>query len=69
MSTAAIIVGFVVSTIGIGFFVYGKKQMRPPQLVLGVLLMACPFFASPAWMAGLAAAAIAGLWLVVRAGW
>ena len=69
MTTATIIVGFVVSTIGLSFFLYGKKQARLPQLVLGMLLMATPFFAPPVWAAGIAGAAIAGLWLAVRAGY
>lgn len=69
MSTAEIIVGFVVSTLGFSFFIYGKKQVRPPQLILGMILMVCPFFATPVWTTGIAAAAIAGLWLAVRAGY
>ena len=69
MTTATIIVGFVVSTIGLSFFLYGKKQARLPQLVLGMLLMAIPFLAPPVWAAGIACAAIAGLWLAVRAGY
>ncbi len=52
MSTDAIIVGFIVSTIGLSFFLYGKKQQRVPQLVVGIILMACPFFApGAAWTA------------------
>ena len=70
MSTAAIIVGFVVSTIGFSFFLYGKKQARLPQLTVGGLLMLCPFLVPDAtWMAVASAAMFAGLWCALRVGW
>jgi len=62
MSTGTIIAGFLISTIGFSFFLYGKKQGRVPQLVAGILLMACPFVApDPLWMSCLAVALLAGL--------
>ena len=70
MSMAAIIVGFIVSTIGFSLFLYGRKQKRVPQLVLGVVLMALPFVApSPVWTACISAALLVGLWFGLRSGW
>jgi hypothetical protein len=41
-----LLASMVVSSIGIGPFLYGKKQKRAPHLVVGVLLMAFPYFVS-----------------------
>lgn len=70
MSTAAIFVGFIVSTIGLALAVYGKKQARPPQLVVGMLLIACPVAVPGAfWDAVVSSGLIAALVLAVRMGW
>ena len=62
MSTGTIIAGFIVSTVGLSFFLYGKKQARVPQLILGVLLMVCPFVVpDPLWMSCLAVVLLLGL--------
>jgi hypothetical protein len=57
---------------GIGFVAlsYGRKQGRPPQIVIGLALMVFPYFVSSvAWMLGIAALLLLLLWLVVRLGW
>jgi hypothetical protein len=60
----------LVSTIGGGLFIYGKKQSRIPQLVCGIaLIVESMCVASVLWMLLIAAAAIAGLAALVRAGW
>ncbi len=43
MSIEEIIAAFVISRVGFRFFVFGKKQQRLPQLVVGTLMMAAPF--------------------------
>jgi hypothetical protein len=69
LSHGSMLASFLVSTVGFGFFIYGKKQLRIPQLVTGVALMVYPYFiGSPAWMLGVGAAMLLGLWLTVRAG-
>lgn len=66
---SALVAGFLVSTVGFSFFLYGKKQARVPQLVLGVLLMLLPFVVPSALgITAIALAAIGGLWLMVQAG-
>lgn len=60
----------LVSTVGFGLFLYGKKASRPPQLVVGVLLMGFPYFVDgPWWQFGVAGGLLGGLVLAVRAGW
>ncbi len=69
MATSSIVAGFLVSTVGLALFVYGKKQARLPQLVAGGLLLLLPFVLQDAlWMSVVAAVSIAGLSLCVRAG-
>jgi hypothetical protein len=59
----------VVSSIGLVAFVYGKRQQRLPHVITGVLLMGFPYFVpSVPWIAGIAAALVAALWLSVRLG-
>lgn len=58
-----------VSSVGLGLFVYGKKQTRIPQLVAGVaLLLESAFVSSSAWMLAVAVLVIGALWAAVRAG-
>jgi hypothetical protein len=55
---------------GLILFVYGRKQQRPPQLVAGLLLMACPYFTSDSIsMMAVSVAIGAGLWVALRLGW
>tara|TARA_R110002126_G_scaffold12416_8_gene53998 strand:+ start:14108 stop:14332 length:225 start_codon:yes stop_codon:yes gene_type:complete len=61
--------GMLVSTVGLGFFMYGKKEARIPHLVAGMAMMAYPgFVESPAAILAVGAALGGGLWLAVRAG-
>ena len=66
----SLIAGFAVSTVGFGFFMYGKKQGRPPQIAYGLLSMVYPYFVgSPAWVFGIFALLTGALWLSLRLGW
>jgi hypothetical protein len=44
MSTSSIIFGLLFGTIGLGFFIYGKKQEEYVSLACGIGLMAFPYF-------------------------
>ena len=68
-SAGALMASMVVSTIGMGVFIYGKKQTRFPQLAGGLALMLAPSFAGGA-TGILAVGAVLGLavWIAVRAG-
>lgn len=65
----AMVAAFMVSTFGLGFFIYGKKQSRLPQLVAGIALMVLPS-ASPGadttWLLG--GGVLVALWIAVRGG-
>ncbi len=53
-----------------GFFIYGKKQLRFPQLIGGIVLMGFPYFVgSPAAMLAIGAAIVGVIWLAVRVGY
>ena len=46
MSTASLLWGILFGSVGLGFFVYGKKQKAVIPLVCGLALMATPYFIS-----------------------
>lgn len=46
MNTATLLWGVLFGSIGLGFFVYGKKQRAIVPLVCGLALMAFPYFVS-----------------------
>ena len=46
MNTSTLLWGLLFSCIGLGFFVYGRKQRAIVPLICGVLLMFYPYFVS-----------------------
>ncbi len=46
MSTASIWWGFLFGSIGLGYFIYGKKQSKMVPLACGLLLIVFPYFVS-----------------------
>lgn len=48
MDTTLFFWGFVFSTVGLGFSIYGRKQKAAVPLVCGVALMVFPYFVSDA---------------------
>ena len=69
MSAGTLIILLLVSSVGFGLFLYGKKERRAPQLVAGVALMGFPYIVSGALaMVGIATLVVGGMWLAVRAG-
>ena len=64
-----LIAGFAVSTVGFGFFMYGKKQGRAPQIAFGVISMVYPYFVGgPLLVLGIFGALLALMWVAIRAG-
>ena len=50
MSTEAwLFTGLIFSSIGFGYFLYGKKQRSPAPLVCGIALMVYPYFVGNLW--------------------
>lgn len=68
-SAGSLFLSLLIGTVGAGFFIYGKKQGRLPQLVAGVVLSLYPYFIPNLWvMGGIAVAVIAAVFIAVRAG-
>lgn len=44
MSTAWLLWGVLFSSVGLGFFIYGKRQRAIIPLICGVVLMVIPYF-------------------------
>ena len=69
-SPAVLFLSLVVSGIGFGFFLYGKRQDRIPQLIAGLALMVYPYFVAGAgWMLTIGVLIVAALWLALRYGY
>ena len=69
MSTSWLLWDVLFGAIGLGVFVYGKKQMAVVPLGCGLALMVFPYFVTEAmWMLTIAGALIVGLWFAVRRG-
>lgn len=66
----SLLAGFAVSSVGMGFFMYGRKQGRAPQILFGLISMVYPYFvASPLWILGIFAGLLGAIWLALRLGW
>ncbi len=51
MDQALLLWGLVFSSVGMGFFIYGRKQKRAVPLVCGIVLMVYPYFVpSTIWL-------------------
>ena len=46
MSTSILLLGVLFSSIGLGYFIYGKKQGVLNPLICGLALMIVPYFLS-----------------------
>ena len=69
MTATGLFLSLLVSSVGVGFFIYGKKQNRIPPLVSGLLLLVYPYFVADTWiMLGIGVGILASLWLAVRFG-
>ena len=44
ISTSTLIMGVIFGAIGLGFFIYGKKQKAIIPLFCGIVLMILPYF-------------------------
>ena len=56
----------VFGSIGLGFFVYGKRQGAPVPLACGIALMVFPYFVSNNWIMVLVGAALMAVPYFVR---
>lgn len=67
---SSLLAGLLVSSIGFVLFRYGKKMSRPPQLLVGLLLLVFPYFVSSVVLMFIIAAVLCGLlWVAVKQGY
>jgi hypothetical protein len=61
MNTASLWWGLLFGSIGLGYFMYGKRQGAPVPLLCGLGLMAFPYFVSNDWAMVLIGATLAAI--------
>jgi hypothetical protein len=67
MDTSVLWASLLWGTIGMGYFIYGKKQRSSPALFGGIALMGISYFiASGLWMSVTAIAIMVGIWYWAR---
>jgi hypothetical protein len=44
MDAGSLFVSLIVSAVGFALFQYGRKQLRMPQIVAGLVMMVYPYF-------------------------
>jgi len=50
IDTASLLWGLLFGSIGLGYFIYGKKQNHTVALLSGIGLMVFPYFIDNAWV-------------------
>jgi hypothetical protein len=58
MDSGTILLGVILGAIGMGYIVYGRKQMHAMALISGILLCIFPYFVPNIWLALLIAAVL-----------
>ena len=66
MNLAPLLWGVLFSSIGLGYFIYGKRQGAPIALVCGIGLMVFPYFVSNSWAMVLVGAALMAVPYFIR---
>jgi hypothetical protein len=70
IDATSLIVSMIIGSVGLVAFIYGKRQSRMPQMLVGLVMMIYQYFVPNVFlMAGIGVALTAGLWLAVRLGW
>ncbi len=70
MDAPSFFASFVIGSIGLVALLYGKRQSRLPQMVIGLTLMVYPYFIPNVWvMIVIAVALPVALWGLLRIGW
>ena len=66
MDMATMLWGVVFGSIGLGYFVYGKRQSAPVPLVCGIALMIYPYFVASTWATVLVGGALMAVPFFIR---
>ena len=67
-SSLTLFVSLIWGSVGLGYFIYGKKQTVWPAMAGGLLMMAISYFTSPLVMTLASLAIIALVWWLCRRG-
>lgn len=64
-SATSLFFGIMAGAIGMGYFIYGKRQARAVPMVAGILLSIYPWFTdSPLWLTVIGLALVAAPFLI-----
>ena len=66
MNSSSLLWGLLYGSIGMGYFVYGKKQQRFVALISGIALMVFPYFITNTILGILIALVLVGLPFFMR---
>jgi hypothetical protein len=67
ISSGTLFASLLWGSIGVGFFIYGKKRRSAPALAGGIAMVAVSYFvADPLWMSVTSVAIIAGVYFWSR---
>ncbi len=66
MDTSQLLLGVLFSSIGLGYFIYGKKQKVIVPFICGLILMIFPYFIENAWLIMLVGSVFMGLPYFIR---
>ena len=70
LDPAWLFLSLITGAIGFALFVYGKRNARWPQLVIGLLFMVYPYFTTSISSLVLVGIFLSGvLWYLLRVGW
>jgi hypothetical protein len=61
MNSWSIVLGVLLGAIGVGYIVYGRRQMHGMALISGILLSIFPYFVPSIWLTLLIAAVLMAL--------
>ncbi|MEZ5574120.1 MAG: hypothetical protein R3F36_06110 [Candidatus Competibacteraceae bacterium] len=66
MNTSLLLLGVLFGSVGLGYFLYGKKQRAVVPLVCGLALMVVPYFISSTALLVMVGAVLSGIPYFVR---
>ncbi len=65
-TSASLLWGLLFGSIGVGYFIYGKKQGRFVALLSGIVLCIFPYFVSNSWLMAILGAVLVALPFLYR---
>jgi hypothetical protein len=69
LDAGSLIASMIISTVGFGLFLFGKKQQRWGHLSAGLLMMVYPYFVPGVLpMVGIGVAMVGALWFAAAKG-